>query len=183
MFSTKARLRERQGKYGTPRAQYLQELVSQFQSLPDTAASLPEKERIVARLANFAYDPINWDYLRRLNALELFLDCLAEEGSEKELLVECAMGGLFNASAGPQNAAAILAFEDSLPLISSGLSSPVTNTVLSSLGCLYFLCTPATRQALLTPQVKDLLRQYSESEHARFRNMAQAFLRRHGGLT
>lgn len=183
MFSTKARLRERQGKYGTPRAQYLQELVTQFQSLPDTAASIPEKERIVARLANFAYDPINWEYLRKLNALELFLDCLAEEGSENELLVECAMGGLFNASADPRNAAAILAVEDAPSLIASGLTSPVTNTVLSALGCLYFLCTPKTRQALLTPQVKQLLQQYSESEHVKFKNMAQAFLRRHGGLT
>lgn len=49
----------RQGKYGTPRAQYLQAFVTRFQGLPNTAAAIPE-ERIVARPANFAYDPVNW---------------------------------------------------------------------------------------------------------------------------
>ena len=31
------------------------------------------KQQVLANLANFAYDPINYDYMRRLNILDLFL--------------------------------------------------------------------------------------------------------------
>jgi len=31
------------------------------------------KLQVLANLANFAYDPINYEYLRQLNALDLFL--------------------------------------------------------------------------------------------------------------
>ena len=31
------------------------------------------KEEILANLANFAYDPINYDHFRKLNVVDLFL--------------------------------------------------------------------------------------------------------------
>ena len=36
------------------------------------------KEQILANLANFAYDPINYQWLRRLKVIDLFLHQLAE---------------------------------------------------------------------------------------------------------
>lgn len=44
---------------------------------------------MLANLANFAYDPKNYEYLRQLQVLYLFLDMLTEES---ETLVEFAMG-------------------------------------------------------------------------------------------
>lgn len=44
---------------------------------------------MLANLANFAYDPSNYEYLRQLQVLDLFLDMLTEEN---ETLVEFAMG-------------------------------------------------------------------------------------------
>ena len=35
--------------------------------------SLESKLQILANLANFAYDPINYEYLRTLNVIELFI--------------------------------------------------------------------------------------------------------------
>ena len=35
--------------------------------------SLESKLQILANLANFAYDPINYEYLRILNIIELFI--------------------------------------------------------------------------------------------------------------
>ena len=35
--------------------------------------SLESKLQILANLANFAYDPINYEYLRILNVIELFI--------------------------------------------------------------------------------------------------------------
>lgn len=44
---------------------------------------------MLANLANFAYDPRNYEYLRQLQVLDLFLDMLTEDN---ETLVEFAMG-------------------------------------------------------------------------------------------
>ncbi|KAH9725125.1 ARM repeat superfamily protein [Citrus sinensis] len=93
MFTNNQRQEERTGRSGTPRLQYLQELVSQFQNSTDEE----RKEKIVANLANFAYDPYNYTFLRQLNVLELFLDCITEPN---EKLVEFGVGGICNASVG-----------------------------------------------------------------------------------
>lgn len=47
------------------------------------------KEQVLANLANFAYDPSNYQYLRQLQVLDLFLDSLSEEN---ETLVKFAIG-------------------------------------------------------------------------------------------
>ncbi|KAK3023540.1 hypothetical protein RJ639_044894 [Escallonia herrerae] len=110
MFTNSQRQEERTGKYGTPRAQYLQGLVTQFQN----ASSEESKERFVANLANFAHDPFNFTFLHQLIVLELFLDCITEPN---EKLVE------FD----PANAAAVTQCSG-IPLIIQCLSSPVRNT-------------------------------------------------------
>ncbi|ESR54753.1 ARM repeat superfamily protein [Citrus sinensis] len=120
MFTNNQRQEERTGRSGTPRLQYLQELVSQFQNSTDEE----RKEKIVANLANFAYDPYNYTFLRQLNVLELFLDCITEPN---EKLVEFGVGGICNASVDPANAA-IITKSGGIPLIIECLSSPVRNT-------------------------------------------------------
>lgn len=47
------------------------------------------KEQVLANLANFAYDPGNYQYLRQLQVLDLFLDSLSEEN---ETLIKFAIG-------------------------------------------------------------------------------------------
>ena len=45
-----------------------------FSKSLDSIPFLPEsKQQVIANLANFAYDPLNYDYMRRLNILDLFL--------------------------------------------------------------------------------------------------------------
>ncbi|XP_057632534.1 armadillo repeat-containing protein 7 isoform X2 [Chionomys nivalis] len=64
---------------------YLQALVNEFQETESQDA----KEQVLANLANFAYDPGNYEYLRQLQVLDLFLDSLSEEN---ETLVKFAIG-------------------------------------------------------------------------------------------
>ncbi|XP_015397125.1 armadillo repeat-containing protein 7 isoform X4 [Neofelis nebulosa] len=71
---------------------YLQALVTEFQETESQDA----KEQVLANLANFAYDPSNYQYLRQLQVLDLFLDSLSEEN---ENLVEFAIAKIPN----PQN--------------------------------------------------------------------------------
>eukprot|EP00897_Mesotaenium_endlicherianum_P010796 jgi/Mesen1/9745/ME000695S09055 len=173
MFSTKQRLKERTGKYGTTRFDYLQALVTEFQEATNEEA----KEQVVANLANFAYDPVNYEHLRKLHAVDLFLDCLTEPS---ERLVEFGMGGICNCCPDPKNAAVIIE-SDGIPLIIGCLSSPVENTVLSAMAALYFLCAPATKKQILSPAVVALMEQYAAASavNVRFSNTAQAFLDKH----
>ncbi|XP_045692479.1 armadillo repeat-containing protein 7 isoform X2 [Phyllostomus hastatus] len=67
---------------------YLQALVTEFQETESQDA----KEQVLANLANFAYDPSNYQYLRQLQVLDLFLDSLSEEN---ETLVEFAIDSFF----------------------------------------------------------------------------------------
>ncbi|KAH0933258.1 hypothetical protein HID58_010375 [Brassica napus] len=183
MFTNNQRQEERTGKTGTPRLQYLQELVSQFQNATDermTTLVLNTKERIVANLANFSYDPYNYTILRQqLNVLELFIDCITEPN---EKLVEFGIGGICNACAEPKNAATIVE-ADGIPLIIKCLSSPVRNTVNYALGALYYICdyNRATREMILRAEVLDLIERYAAAETVcvSFSNLAKAFLDKH----
>lgn len=58
------------------------------------------KRQVIANLANFAYDPINYEYLRQLSVLNLFLDLLSD--SDK-ISVHFAISGLCNLALGNQN--------------------------------------------------------------------------------
>ncbi|KAJ4713730.1 Armadillo repeat-containing 7 [Melia azedarach] len=173
MFTNNQRQEERTGRYGTPRLQYLQELVSQFQNTTDEET----KEKIVANLANFAYDPFNYTFLRQLNVLELFLDCITEPN---EKLVEFGIGGICNACVDPANAAIITQCAG-IPLVIQCLSSPVRNTVNHALGALYYLCNTSTKEEILKPEVVDVIRRYAAAENVNvsFSNLAKAFLDKH----
>lgn len=108
-------------------------------------------------MANFAYDPINYEWLRQLHVVDLFLDMLTEES---ETLKEFGIGGLCNMCNGtptitlvdlntdPINAALIFENEG-IPLIISCLSSSRLETVLSAITTLYYLLSPQTKPGLI----------------------------------
>ena len=62
MFSTPQTLERRTGENGVGRFDYLKQLVNEFKSTDSDDYKL----QILANLANFAYDPINFEYFRRL---------------------------------------------------------------------------------------------------------------------
>ncbi|PIA64264.1 hypothetical protein AQUCO_00100029v1 [Aquilegia coerulea] len=172
MFTNEQRQVERTGRSGTPRVQYLQELVSEFQN----ATSEESKEKVVAHLANFAYDPYNFSFLRQLNVLELFLDCITEPN---EKLVEFGAGGVCNACVDPANAAVIAEY-GGIPLIIQCVSSPVRNTVNYALGALYYLCD-ANEEEILKPEVIEVIKRYAAAGtvSVSFSNLANAFMEKH----
>ncbi|KAM0879156.1 hypothetical protein ACQ4PT_034421 [Festuca glaucescens] len=135
------------------------------------------KERIVANLSNFVYDPYNYAFMRQLNILELFLDCITESN---ERLVEFGVGGICNSCVDPANASVINRC-GGIPLVVQCLSSPVRNTVIYALGALYYLCNPSTKKEILKPDVLRVIRDYSAAGavNSSFSNLANAFLDKH----
>ncbi|KAL2317305.1 hypothetical protein Fmac_031181 [Flemingia macrophylla] len=198
MFTNDQRQEERTGRYGTHRLQFLQQLVTQFQNTSEDGKPFPlvnklcwlclfrvmlfllfaeTREKILANLANFAYDPYNYNFLRQLNVLELFIDCLTEPN---EKLVEFGIGGICNSCADPANAAIVTNF-GGIPLIIQCLSSPVRNTVNYALGALYYICNESNKGEILKPEVIDVIERYAAAEEVSvsFSNLAKAFLDKH----
>lgn len=173
MFTSKAKLEKvgfgRQGRF-----EYLQALVTEFQDTHKQEYKL----QVLANLANFAYDPINYEYFRQLNVLDLFLDVIAEEKEEK--MIEFAMGGICNCCIDVLNKDHLLS-SDCLELTISCLSSPNEETVLSAITTLVYLTTPETKKITTAKAVVDLMQQFVLSSNIRLKNLATIFIQDHCG--
>ncbi|KAG2210028.1 hypothetical protein INT47_003464 [Mucor saturninus] len=69
MFQTKEYINKKHGKNGTDRAYYLNQLATEYKTTKNQEA----KQQVLANLANFAYDPINYDSLWDLQVVSLLL--------------------------------------------------------------------------------------------------------------
>lgn len=153
---------------GSDRFEYLQTLVTEFQDTDSEEA----KEQVLANLANFAYDPKNYEYLRDLQVTDLFLDMLTEKN---ESFVEFGMGGLCNLSMAPEFRDFILQ-NDGINLITNCFSSRNEETVLSGITTLMNLSTADSRSEVTQPGVLHCMLRFSLSESPRLRNLASVFL-------
>ncbi|OBZ88909.1 Armadillo repeat-containing protein 7 [Choanephora cucurbitarum] len=89
MFQSKKYIEQRHGKESANREDHLKLLVQEYQ----VTQSQEAKQQILANLANFAYDPINYNTLWDLQVIQLFLDALEEHDG---LLQEFGIGGIAN---------------------------------------------------------------------------------------
>nr|KAJ3418004.1 Armadillo repeat-containing protein 7 [Polyrhizophydium stewartii] len=134
MFQSARRVQRRTGGEDQSRFEFLQTLVREYGESVDRQEPDVANERL-ARLGNFAYDPLNHDYLRQLNVLDLFLDALA--GGDA-LARELAAGGLCNLSADGRVAHA-LAAGDGLAIVQRSLQDESLATIEGALATLWFV--------------------------------------------
>ncbi|KAG7202652.1 hypothetical protein KM043_009827 [Ampulex compressa] len=112
MFSSKEQLIKRTGKNSIDRYNFLKHLATEFK----TTKSKEAKEQVLANLANFAYDPINYGYLRQLRIIDIFLHALSETNLN---LVRFAIGGICNLCLDSINKAYIIRNQESQVEITS----------------------------------------------------------------
>lgn len=87
MFTSADRLTKRTPKEGIDRRQYISLLVDEYYETKNIEA----QQQVTANLANFAYDPINWPFLKEFKAHELFIEIL-NSSFNIVLLVHAAAG-------------------------------------------------------------------------------------------
>lgn len=150
------------------RLEYLDQLVVEFQKTNSKDA----KEQILANLANFAYDPFNYNFFRQLSIIDLFLDHLDDEN---ETLVKFAIGGLCNLSLDPINKEYILKIKG-VARIEVLLNHNNLDVVLSSLTTLMNLVTPESKPEITKREITDHIILLSNSSNARIKNLATVFL-------
>lgn len=168
MFSTKARLIERTGKNGVNRYDFLKLLATEYK----TTKSKEAKEQVLANLANFAYDPINYGYIRQLQIINLFLYALSEENQN---LVRFAIGGICNLCLDAINKIFIL-HNRGVELVSSLLSSQDEDIVISAISTLMFLITSESRNEITSTEIIKHMLELSCSSNTRIKNLATIFL-------
>ncbi|XP_064606060.1 armadillo repeat-containing protein 7-like [Liolophura sinensis] len=169
MFSTKEYLQKKTGPYGIGRLSFLQSLVTEFQD----SSSDDAKHQVLANLANFAYDPVNYEFMWQLNVVDLFLDTLEESD---ETLVEFAIAGVCNLCLDKQNKQFILK-NDGVRLVLRCLSSPNEEVVLSAVTTLMFLVTPESIAEITSLPVVECMLRFSHSLNKRLSNLATVFLK------
>ncbi|XP_033125649.1 armadillo repeat-containing protein 7-like [Anneissia japonica] len=169
MFSSKHYIEEKGCSSGMGRLQYLQQLVTEFQKTTDDIY----KRQIIANLANFAYDPVNFVYLQQLNVIDLFFDSLSEDN-----LAEFAIGGLCNIALDKQCKEYILQ-NDGVKLLTDCLSNHNEEVVLSAITTLMFLVTPASKPEITAPEIVACMQRFSRSTNCRLSNLATIFMEDH----
>lgn len=167
MFTSKEKLIKRTGKNPVGRYDFLKLLATEFK----TTKSREAKEQVLANLANFAYDPINYDYIRQLKIIDLFLYTLSDDNVK---LVRFAVGGICNACVDPINKLYILRNEG-IRLLTSLLSSQDEDIILSAITSLIYLITPESKDEVTTDLIKKIS-DLSNHESNRVKNVATIFL-------
>lgn len=87
MYSSNEQLKRRTPKDGIDRREYISLLVDEYYE----TNNLEAQQQVTANLANFAYDPINWNFLKQAKAHELFVEIL-QFSADRALLTHSAAG-------------------------------------------------------------------------------------------
>lgn len=159
---------KRSGKTGIDRPQYLKELVEEFNRTENNDA----KEQVLANLANFSYDPINYAWLRQLRVIDLFLEQLTEG---TVTLQEFAAAGLCNLALDFENKAYIIQ-QGGIARLSKCLFLKQDELILSALTTLMFLVTPQSKTEITSRNTIRQVQQLASCDNKRIINLATIFV-------
>ncbi|CAK9814056.1 Armadillo repeat-containing protein 7 [Anthophora quadrimaculata] len=148
MFTSREQLIKRTGKNSIGRYDFLKLLSTEFK----TTKSKEAKEQVLANLANFAYDPINYGYMRQLQIIDLFLHTLSEDNLK---LVRFAVGGICNVCTDPINKLYILR-NQGIQLLTSLLSSQDEDVILSVITSLILLITQEPKDEITAETIEKI---------------------------
>lgn len=168
MFSTKERLRRRTPAAGIDREEYIEHLVEEFH----TTTNVEAQEQVSANLANFAYDPVNYPFLKKSSCLELFIQTLSLPNDK---LVLHGIAGICNLCLDEYFKSVILA-PTNLAAITALLSKDNPEIVLQTLATLTLLTTPKTKEQICIPKVVRDIQRLRESKHIPIKRLASVFI-------
>ncbi|XP_057663641.1 armadillo repeat-containing protein 7 [Diorhabda carinulata] len=166
MFTRRDQLIQRTGEFGVGRYDFLKQLINEF-----TKTTVYENKRqTLANLANFAYDPINYNFIKQLHVIDLFL---AELSNGDEELIHFALGGLCNIACDPESRDYIVAL-NGIKLISDLLLHDNEEISLNALTTLFYLFE--SHNIVIPNDLKSTVMQYESSNNRRFKNLGSVFL-------
>ncbi|XP_072935827.1 armadillo repeat-containing protein 7-like [Epargyreus clarus] len=169
MFSTKAQLQKRTPQNGTDRENYLSLLVDEFIN----SSSFDAKSQVLANLANFAYDPINYVYIRDVGVLDIFIHVVKRETNPKLLQFACA--GICNLCVDPLNVQYLLD-NAAFPPLMTQLRCDHNDIVADVITIFIYLKSSGKDINLHTPEITQQMNVLKQSENKVIGNLASIFL-------
>ncbi|CAH0406059.1 unnamed protein product [Chilo suppressalis] len=169
MFSSKIQLQKRTPYNGTDRENFLSLLVDEYLN----TTSYDAKCQVLANLANFAYDPINYTYIRDVGVLDIFLYVVKNETDTK--LVHFATAGICNLCLDHTNAEYILKHLE-LKILTALLRYKNKEIVANTTTALLYLYNEQTKVELESPEIKQIIEEHSKSEDKMVSNLATIYL-------
>ena len=184
MFATPQSLLKRTGKSDLNRPAYLKQLVEEYKNELTTDE---KREQVLANLANFAYDPINYEYFRRFDIIDLFIENLKQFHSngfvKNEKLLMFSLAAISNLCLDPKNKDYLIK-NNVIHLTSHYLLltklDEINNleSILISLTILVFMIDNTNKLEILNNKnLIELIKQdYSKSSNKRLSNLANLFI-------
>jgi hypothetical protein len=175
MFSTWNSLERRTGRFGVGRFDYLKQLLNEYEH---ASTNNEHKLQLLANFANFSYDPINYNYFRQLNIIDLFIDCLQMHTDDD--FVHYALAGLCNLSADKINSQLMISKNPTIFIcLIKYLYSNRLDIVVNAMVTLMFLCDhneQIKNELKQRNEIRQCLEKYSQSKDVRLSNMGKLFL-------
>jgi len=168
MFHKPQDLLKRTPPDGINRPEFLKQLVQEFRK----TNSAESKLQVLANLANFAYDPVNYQHIRSQKVIDLFLEQLAFDNNK---LIEFAVAGLCNLVNDPANKDYIIG-NGGIQKIEKNLSLNDDNIILSCITTLMYLYAPEIKTDIVNPSTVGYMLLHAQSENPKLRNVAKIFL-------
>ncbi len=184
MFATPQSLAKRTKKTDTDRPTYIKQLLEEYENL---TTNEEKKVQILANLGNFAYDPINYEYFRRFNVLDLFLNNLSnfynDPSGTSASKLNFSIGAICNLCQDSRNKEYLLK-NNLLKLLVNCLVSfnnkPGTNEeliVLNSIMIIIFVFDETTDTEIrFNKDLIDIIETLSHSQNKRLANVAKLFM-------
>ncbi|KAF7287560.1 hypothetical protein GWI33_005924 [Rhynchophorus ferrugineus] len=165
MFTRKEQIAKKTGEDGVGRYEFLKQLVTEF----TTTKSYDAQKQILANLANFAYDPINYEFIAQLHIIDLFLAQLSESSEE---LIHFALAGLCNICCDPESREYINSL-NGIYLVSQYLGHSNEDIALNALTTLFYLFD--STNPIISDDLRMKVQAYEKSSDARFQNLGKIF--------
>ncbi|EFA03730.2 Armadillo repeat-containing protein 7-like Protein [Tribolium castaneum] len=167
MFTRKSTLVKKTGPDRVGRYEFLKQLIVEF----GTTKSLEAKKQVLANLANFSYDPVNFEFLKQLHAIDLFLAQLSEDNED---LLHFGLSALCNLSPDEECKDYIIKL-NGIKLISDRLFHKNEEIALNAITTLYYLIYPSNKH-LLTREILDKVQFFESHQNPRYKNLGTIFM-------
>ncbi|KAL7634220.1 UNVERIFIED_CONTAM: hypothetical protein RMT77_015550 [Armadillidium vulgare] len=131
MFNNHETLVRKSGKKGIDRPDFIRELIEEYKKSDDKDTH----QQVIANLANFSYDPINFRWLKESGVIDIFLH---EIKNSFGILQEFGIAGLCNLSIDYEIGQLIIR-KGGISAVSSLLDSPNENCVIHAITTLIYI--------------------------------------------
>nr|CAH7716042.1 unnamed protein product [Callosobruchus chinensis] len=148
------------------RYEFLKQLIHEY----TTTASFECRRQTLANLTNFAYDPINYEFMKQLHLVDLFITELSNDDEE---LIHFALSGLCNISCDPESREYIISL-NGIQHISELLLHKHEDIALNALTTLYYLFE--SKNKVMPKNLEKKIQQYAMSNNPRYKNLGTIFL-------